>query len=109
MATDHEETLRRAFALNNARDTEAMRGLLDPEFEFAPHITGGFEGTEFHGVEAAADFQRMRDEAWETLEVETWQTREQGDTLVALGMIRGRGRASGIAVEAPTVWVCRFR
>jgi ketosteroid isomerase-like protein len=109
VAQGNEEIFRRWFAAANARDRGTLRELIDPEFEFAPHITGGFEGTTFRGFDGLLRFVRMRDETWESLAAEPSQIRENGDVVVALGRVRGRGRASGIEIEAPTVSVCRFR
>ena len=109
MASGNEEVLRRAFAAWNARDIEALRELIDPEFEFAPHVTGGFEGIDFHGLEGVERFIRMSDEAWESLHVEAFEVRHSGDALVALGRLRARGRSSGVEVSERTVWVCHVR
>jgi hypothetical protein len=63
MARGNLELVRRLFAAGNAAaaggDPEPMRDLIDPEFEFAPHITGGHEGVEFHGFEGLLTFIRM--------------------------------------------------
>jgi ketosteroid isomerase-like protein len=109
VAQGNEEILLRAFAAFNVRDRETLRECLDPEFEFAPHITGGFEGTTFRGFDGMLDFIGVMEETWESLEVEPSEVREKGDVVVALGRLRGWGRASGIEVESPTVWLCRFR
>ena len=109
MASGNEEVLRRAFAAWNARDIDALRELIDPEFEFAPHVTGGFEGIDFHGLDGVERFIRMSDEAWESMHVEAAEVRHSGDVLVALGHLRARGRSSGIEMNERTVWVCRVR
>ena len=109
MAQGNEEILRRAFAAFNARDRETLRELLDPEFEFVPHVTGAVEGTTFRGFVGMLDFIRVGEETWESVEVEPSEIRENGDVVVALGRLRGRGRASRIEVESPTMWICRVR
>jgi ketosteroid isomerase-like protein len=91
------------------RDAEPMRELIDPEFEFAPHITGGHEGVVFRGFEGLLTFIRVQAETWESLRAEPSEMRENGDVVVVLGTIRARGRASGVDVEEPTVWLCRIR
>jgi ketosteroid isomerase-like protein len=91
------------------RDPEPLRDLIDPEFEFAPHITGGHEGVEFRGFEGLLSFIRAQAETWERLQAEPSEMRENDDLVVVLGTIRARGRGSGVDVEEPAVWLCRVR
>ena len=113
MAGGNLELVRRWFAAAIAgaatRDAEPMRDLVDPEFEFAPHITGGHEGVEFRGFEGLLSFLRISAETWESLRPEPSAMRENGDVVVMLGTLRARGRGSGVEVEEPTVWLCRIR
>jgi ketosteroid isomerase-like protein len=113
MANGNIEVVRRLFATGAEAaatgDLEPLRELIHPEFEFAPHITGGHEGVEFHGYEGFASFVRLQAETWESLRAEPSEMREHGEVVVVLGTIRARGRGSGVEVEEPTVWLCRFR
>jgi ketosteroid isomerase-like protein len=109
MAPANVQIARQVFDAFNRGDVEALRDLVDPECEFAPHITGGFEHTEFRGLEGLSDFMRRVPETWERLHVEPLQVRENGDVVVMLGTLRGVGRASGIEVETRTIWVWTFR
>jgi SnoaL-like domain len=109
MAHENSELVRRWFAAGIAvsatRDAEPLRDLIDPEFEFAPHITGGHEGVEFRGFEGLLTFISVQAETWENLRAEPSEMRENGDVVVVLGTIRARGRASGVDVEEPAVWL----
>jgi ketosteroid isomerase-like protein len=107
MASRNWELLRGCFSAWNARDLEALRELVDPEFVFAPHVTGGFEGIDFHGLDGLERFIRMTDEAWESMRVEVSEVRESGDVVVVLGRLFARGRSSGVEVDEPVVWMCR--
>ena len=113
MAHSDEEMIRRLLAAFTAGlatgDQEPLRELVDPEFEFAPHITGGHEGVEFRGLEGLLSFWRVQAETWAYLRAEPSEMVENGDLVVALGTIRTSGRTSGVDVEEPTVWLCRFR
>jgi hypothetical protein len=91
------------------RHPEPLRELIHPEFEFAPHITGGHEGVEFHGYDGFVSFVSVQAETWESLHAEPLEMRERGDVVVVLGTLRARGRGSGVEVEEPTVWLCRCR
>jgi len=90
-------------------DLEPLREIIHPEFEFAPHITGGHEGLEFIGFEGLSSFIALQAETWESLSAEATEMRGLGDAVVALGTIRAQGRGSGVRVEEPAVWLCRFR
>ncbi|HVS29638.1 MAG TPA: nuclear transport factor 2 family protein [Solirubrobacteraceae bacterium] len=111
MAHGNLETVRRwfAFATPATGDPEAALELIDPEFEFAPHITGGHEGTEFRGLEGLESFLRVSAETWESLQAEPSEMLENGEFVVVLGTLHARGRGSGVEVEEPTVWLCRIR
>jgi ketosteroid isomerase-like protein len=109
----NQEIVRRFFAATvvaaRMGELEPLREIIDPEFEFAPHITGGHEGVEFRGFEGLLSFIALQAETWESLSAEPTEMRGVGDAVVALGTIRAQGRGSGVRVEEPTVWVCRLR
>jgi ketosteroid isomerase-like protein len=113
MADANIEVVRRWFATGAeaaaSGDPEPLRELIHPEFEFAPHITGGHEGVEFHGYEGFVSFVRLQAETWESLRAEPSEMREHGEVVVVLGTLSARGRGSGVEVEEPTVWLCRLR
>jgi ketosteroid isomerase-like protein len=113
MASGNVKIVNRWFAAGTEAaatgDPEPLRDLIDPEFEFAPHITGGHEGVEFRGFEGVLSFIRVQAETWEGLRAEPSEMREHEDFVVALGTIRARGRRSGVEVEEPAVWLCRVR
>jgi ketosteroid isomerase-like protein len=110
VAQGNEEIRRRAFAAFNVRDRETLRECLDPEFEFAPHITGGFEGTTFRGFDGMLDFIGVMEETWENLEVEPSEVHPRNrPSATTTSPVSRWGRSSGIEVESPTVWFCRFR
>ena len=109
MAQGNLELVRGFFRAANARDFEALGELVDPEFEFAPHITGGHEGVEFRGPNGISKFDSLQAETWEGMRVELLEIGQHGDLVAVLGVIRARGRASSLEVEEPTLWLCRCR
>jgi ketosteroid isomerase-like protein len=113
MGNENIELVKRWFAIGAeaaaAGDPQPLRELIHPEFEFAPHITGGHEGVEFHGYDGFIRFVNVQAETWESLRAEPSEIREHGDVVVILGTLRAQGRGSGVEVEEPTVWLCRVR
>src|SRR5437899_2096870 len=81
--------------------------IFDPEIEFRPFTTTLIEGGTYRGFDGLRDYQQMREETWESLEVELSETRERGDAIVAQGRLHARGRASGVQVDVPVLWLCR--
>ena len=109
MSEENVESIRAFTAAVNARDVEALRELIDPELEFVPHITGGFEGIVFHGLDGMERYFGISDEAWESLRVEPSEMRANGDVVVGLGHLQARGRSSGVDVKEPIVWMGQVR
>ena len=103
-----EDVVRHAFEAFNANDFTRLEAMVDPEVEFSPELMR-LEGATFHGYEGLRTFDRLRREVFDSIEVEFGDLRAGTDIAVALGRIRVRGRASGIEVDRPIVWICRFR
>jgi hypothetical protein len=45
----------------------------------------------------------------ETIEIRVDSVRHLGDRLIAFGELRGLGRGSGLAIQAPITWIVDFR
>jgi ketosteroid isomerase-like protein len=109
VSEENVESMQRAIEAFNARDVDALRELIDPELEFVPHITGGFEGMVFHGLDGMERYFGISDEAWESLRVEISEMRANGEVVVGLCDLYARGRSSGVDVKEPIVCVCQVR
>jgi ketosteroid isomerase-like protein len=93
----------------NRGDVDAWLQTTHPEIELFSAIARQVEGgeTAWHG---RAELRRFWDEwhsVWD-LAIEVSETRDLGDTVVAIGRIRTRGKASGIDLEGPVAYVCDF-
>lgn len=109
MSKDGVETVRRSLDGWNRGDVDAWLQTPHPDIEFVSAITRQVEGDQavWRGV---AELRRYWDE-WHSvwnLSIEISEIRDLGDTVIALGGIRTRGKASGVELESPVAYVFEF-
>jgi ketosteroid isomerase-like protein len=102
------DILRAALDAFNARDGAAFDRLLDENAEIMP-VRAALEEIAFRGPDAASQYCAAVDESWEELRWEVEEVRDLGSSVIALGHIQGRGRDSGIAIDASSAWVAHLR
>ena len=86
-------------AVNEGRFQAWAAANLPPEFELVP-LEGSLFANRFEGPDGASTFFADLAQAWETLRIELEELVEAGDRVVALGRVFGRGRGSGMELEA---------
>ena len=101
--------IRTAFDRWNAGDREPPLELIDPEVEIQTAIGDAFKGEPFRGHEGAREWLAALDENFETWDLAAEQFIERGETIVALGRIRARGRGSGVELDQDVGWVFQIR
>lgn len=96
----HEDLVRRLLERWNDGDRSAIEEHLHPEVEIRtlrselePHPYRGVEGFR-RGI---ADF----DQDWEYVRLDVTDIRSGGDSVVVIGRLQSRGRASGIDLDVP--------
>jgi ketosteroid isomerase-like protein len=108
MSQENVDAVRRALDGWNRGDVVAWLEPCHPEVEWFSAIQGRVEGeTVYRG---SAELRRFWDEwhsVWD-LTIEVSEIRDLGDTVLALGRIRTRGKTSGIEVESPVGYVFEF-
>jgi ketosteroid isomerase-like protein len=67
------------------------------------------EGGSRQGVEGFNEAIKSVFDAWDEVRFETERVIDSGDEVVALGQVRGRGRAAGIEVARPHGQIWTFR
>jgi ketosteroid isomerase-like protein len=101
MSRENVEAVRCGLDAHNAGDTPGFLDLWDPECEWFT-VTGsqmdaapyrGHEGIRRYLAEAAETWTELRFDAEQILEG------EDDDVVVAVGVLRGEGRGSGVPVE----------
>ena len=108
MSQENVELATAFFGAYNARDSEAVDRLLAPDAEVTTlSVRAGLPARWERG--ATRRYFEELDEAWADLRVEIEDYRERGDRVVALGRMRGTGKASHVEVvrDFATVFVIR--
>jgi ketosteroid isomerase-like protein len=100
MSRGNVDRVRRLFDYWEQGEWQASAELFDPGFE-AVFSSGAFPdpGT-YRGARRTLDAWRAWLEAWEEFSLELEDAIPVGERVVVLNRLRGRGKASGIAVDA---------
>ncbi len=108
MSQENVELATAFFDAYNARDSEAVDGLLDPDAEITTLTGRAGLPTRWSPGTTRQYFEQL-DEAFADLRVEIEAYRELGERVVALGVIRGAGKASHVEVadDLAVVFVVR--
>jgi ketosteroid isomerase-like protein len=109
MSKERVETVRRSLDGWNRGDFDAWLQTAHPEIEFASAIARLVEGGE--GVWRGPAGMRAFWDEWHSLwnlSVDISEIRDFGDTVVAVGRIQTRGKASGVELESPVAYVFEF-
>jgi ketosteroid isomerase-like protein len=108
MSEENVARLRAAVEAFNQRDETKFAQLLAPDAEIVP-VRAAIEATTYRGRDAASQYVAAVDESWESLRWEVDEVREAGESVLALGHIRGRGRGTGATIDTSGGWVAQFR
>jgi ketosteroid isomerase-like protein len=108
MSQANVEIMRAAIEAFNRRDGESFGAFLANDAEIVP-VRAALEGTVYQGPDAAAQYCAAVEESWENLRWQVEEIRDDGNWVLALGRIQGRGRGSGAVIDARGAWLARFR
>jgi ketosteroid isomerase-like protein len=107
MSEQNIQTMRTVIEAFNRRDGNAFAGCLSDDAEIVP-IRVAVEGTTYRGANAAQLYCAAVEDSWEGLRWELEDVRSGDDWVLALGRIRGRGRDSGVEIDAHGGWLASF-
>ena len=95
----------------NRRDLDAFDELVTPDAEWAPAMPGAVGGGNYRGREGFGEEPYLAEyrDAWSAFRVVLEEYRDLGDRVLALGRVEGRGKGSGVQVDAPVGMVIDFR
>jgi uncharacterized protein len=108
MSQENLEVVQRLAERINARDIDGILPLISPEIEYRTRENESDAGV-FRGREEFAKFADSWLGAFDEYEVEIYDYIDAGEYVVVPGRAQGRGRTSGIVVDAEETWVWRIR
>jgi ketosteroid isomerase-like protein len=109
MSRENAEAVRRLFAYWERGEWQASAELFDPDFEAVFSATAFPDPGSYRGARRTLDAWRRWLEAWEEFSLELEETIGAGGRVVALNRLRGRGKASGVAVDSEVGCIFDFR
>src|SRR5512134_4105429 len=104
MSEENVEVVRRSFAAYQRGDLDAALADTHPEVYWDP-----FEEAPMQGLDAVRAYLARWEGDWEELETTPEEFIDAGNKVVAVVHFRGRGRGSGIEVDARSYSVYTFR
>ena len=107
MALGRTETVRRLFELFNEGIDDVPEDLVAPEIEFVSPLTQ-VRGRPYRGYDDARQWLPDVTEQFERWRYEIGEVREEGDAVIATGVVHLRGKASGVELDQPATWVAHF-
>jgi ketosteroid isomerase-like protein len=109
MSQENVEVVRRAVAGWNRGDVDAWMEAAHPEVEWSSGVQRLVEGTQtvWRGRDEVRRFWDEWHALWD-LSIQISEFRNIGDTIVALGQMQIRGKASGIDLDQSVAYVVEF-
>ena len=107
MAPGRTETIRRLFERFNEGVDDVPEDLVAPEIEFVSPLTQ-VRGRPYRGYDDARQWLRDVTEQFERWSYEIADVREEGDVVIATGVVHVKGKASGVELDQPATWVASF-
>jgi len=109
MSQENVEIAKRGIDAFNRRDVDGWADLMTSDFEFVPALLRVVEGGSYRGREGVERYFAEISDAWEEIRIVAEEIRDLGDRVLVLGRIEGRGRGSGVPVDAPLGFVVDVR
>jgi ketosteroid isomerase-like protein len=99
MSEESMQIARRAAALGNARDWDALFELIDPDIEWRDQMHAPDVPEVLHGIEQVRGLIALWDAAYETLTVEALEYVDADPWVIVVNRWHGEGKGSGMEVE----------
>jgi ketosteroid isomerase-like protein len=109
MSQENVEIAGQGIDAYNGRDIDAFADLTTADFEWFPALDRTVEARSYRGREGIETYLGEVRNTWEELHVLGDEIRDLGDRVLVLGRVEGRGRGSGVQVDAPVGFVIDFR
>ena len=109
MSEENVEIAKQAMDAFMRRDLDAYDDLFTQDFEWFPALPSTVEGGGYLGRGGIDKYFGEINDTWEEFRVIAEDYRDLGGRLLMLGRIEGRGRGSGVQVDAQLGAVWDFR
>jgi ketosteroid isomerase-like protein len=110
MSQENIEAVREWVAGINVGDAARLTELADPSVDSMPYLAAlSGAGGAYHGHDGLWQYVRDLSDVWSEYEVEVHELRDLGDHVLMKGRLRGKGRSSGLDVDAEMAWLHTFR
>ena len=101
--------MRAVYDAFNRRNFEDLAALLDPEVVFVEAEGRGGQTREHRGRDRLLDYLGSWWDAWERVDWEVYEAREEGGRVLSLCNVRGRPRGTDTDVNRRMAHISRFR
>jgi ketosteroid isomerase-like protein len=109
MPQENVEIAKRSINALNRRNLDAYDDLFTQDFEWFPALPSTVEGGGYLGRDGIEKYLGEINDTWEEFRVIAEEYRDLGGRALMLGRIEGRGRGSGVEVNAQLGAVWEFR
>lgn len=109
MSKENVEIVTRGIDAFNRRDLDGLAELMTADCEWFPAMPGIVAGDSYQGREGLEAYLVDLATTWDALRVVAEESRDLGDSVLVLGRLEGRGRGSGVPVDAPIGVLDDFR
>ena len=111
MSEENVEGFKRGIEAYNRQDADALIEFMDAEVEWYPAILVGLGGKAavFRGHDGIRELFREIDQTLAEIHVEVAEIRDLGDRIFATGLLRTRGKTSGVTTESPFGYIAHFK
>jgi ketosteroid isomerase-like protein len=103
------ERVRDAFARWNTGEHESLLDEIHPEVEIRVASSQLSGGKPYRGHDGYREWQAAMEDSFEVWQVQPEVFHETDDTVVVLGRMHLRGRASGVELDQEAGWMVEFR
>ena len=106
MSQETVDAVRRMLDAWNRGEIDAWLGCAHPEIEWSSEIARRMQGAEpvYRGRAGMRRYWDEHHSVWD-LTIEASEIRDLGDTVLALGRMRARGKTSGVDLDEPVAYV----
>jgi ketosteroid isomerase-like protein len=109
MSHDNVATVRRLFDLLGRGDFDQLDAETPPDFKLDRSQSRSLENRVYRGPSELRAVWEDRADAWGELDFYETEMIDAGDTIIRVGGAHGRGKRSGVEVDAKSATLWRFR